>query len=70
MVEQSITIKFARIQAVKLPSFSLHTIKNTEMYLWSADIIYLTYFLCELVEAHLKSQIMSLLHIQDRLEGY
>ena len=50
MAEQNITMKFARIQAVKLPSVSLHAVKSIKMYLWSADIIRLLYFLYKSVE--------------------
>lgn len=48
MPVQKITLKSARTQGVKLVSVCCHAVKSIKEYLWSADIVYLPYYVYEL----------------------
>lgn len=64
MAEQNITLKSARTEAVKSLSACCHAVKSIKVYLWSADIVCLPYYVNESADGLLlKSQISSLLYI-------
>lgn len=68
MAVQNITLKFARTQVVKLLSVCCHAVKSIKVYLWSADIVCLPYYVNESVDGLLWKVTSCLVFYTDWLQ--